>query len=94
MSIVKLRAGETILVAAVDPDLEIGGGPIIPPDLGLGIPTHPIVLPPDPTDPLPPSGAHPSHPISRPDLKPTRLYCHRKENFRRRLTPAPRQTGN
>jgi hypothetical protein len=38
-SIIKLKAGETVLVAATDPDLGIGGGPIIPPDLGLGIPT-------------------------------------------------------
>ena len=64
MPIVKLKAGETVLVAAVDPSLEIGGGPVIPPeappvdpgygiDLGLGYlrPTHPIVLPP----PVPPT---------------------------------------
>lgn len=28
MAIIKLKAGETVIVAAVDPDLEIGGGPM------------------------------------------------------------------
>lgn len=62
--IIKLKAGETVLVAAVDPNLVIGGGPMpggegpVDPgygiDIGLGTPEHPIVLPPDPTQPLPP----------------------------------------
>ena len=69
MAVIKLRAGQTVLVAAVDPSLEVGGGPMpgggdqpVDPgygiDIGLGIPTHPIVLPPDPTQPLllPPPG--------------------------------------
>lgn len=54
--------------------LEIGGGPIYPPEAGgsPGVPTHPIVLPGDPSwgDPhpehpivMPPSDAHPEHPI-------------------------------
>lgn len=70
MAIVKLKAGETVIVAAVDPDLEVGGGPMpgggdqpVDPgygiDLGLGFlrPSHPIVLPP-PTVPIepPPEG--------------------------------------
>jgi len=69
MAIIKLRAGETVVVAAIDPSLEIGGGPMpggegpVDPgygiDLGLGYlrPTHPIVLPP-PTVPIepPPEG--------------------------------------
>jgi hypothetical protein len=67
MAIVKLKAGETVLVAAVDPSLEIGGGPMpgggdkpVDPgygiDLGLGFlrPTHPIVLPPPVTPPTTP----------------------------------------
>lgn len=66
MAVIKLKAGETVLVAAVDPSLEIGGGPMpgggdkpVDPgygiDLGLGYlrPTHPIVLPP-PVTPTPP----------------------------------------
>jgi hypothetical protein len=63
MPIIKLKAGETVLVAAVNPDLVIGGGPMpggggpVDPgygiDIGLGVPSHPIVLPPDPTQPLP-----------------------------------------
>jgi hypothetical protein len=71
MAIIKLKAGESVLVAAVDPNLSIGGGPMpgggapVDPgygiDIGLGVPSHPIVLPPDPTQPLPPSGAHPDH---------------------------------
>lgn len=70
MAAIKLRPGETVVVAAVDPSLEIGGGPMpgggdqpVDPgygiDLGLGYlrPTHPIVLPP-PTVPVepPPEG--------------------------------------
>jgi hypothetical protein len=69
MPAIKLRPGETVVVAAIDPSLEIGGGPMPggdPPvdpgygiDLGLGYlrPTHPIVLPP-PTVPIepPPEG--------------------------------------
>jgi hypothetical protein len=67
MAIVKLKAGETVVVAAVDPKLEIGGGPMpgggdkpVDPgygiDLGLGYlrPTHPIVLPPPVVPPTPP----------------------------------------
>ena len=56
MNIVKLKAGETVFVAAVMP----GQGPDqgLPPDLGLGTPEHPIVLPPDPTQPLPPRPDH------------------------------------
>ena len=55
MAVIKLKAGETVIVAAVDPSLEIGGGPMpgggdqpVDPgygiDLGLGWlrPTHPI----------------------------------------------------
>ena len=77
MAVIKLKAGETVLVAAIDPSLGIGGGPIVPPDLGLGIPTHPIVLPPDPSDPIPshpivvPPGGVPSHPIAQPPGVPT-----------------------
>lgn len=72
MAIVKLKAGETVIVAATIPGLEVGGGPMpgggapVDPgygiDLGLGYlrPTHPIVLPPPgtPTHPivLPPEG--------------------------------------
>lgn len=74
MAVIKLRAGQTVLVAAVDPNLVIGGGPMPGgPDLGLGIPTHPIVLPPDPTQPLPPvdpgynpPGVGPGTPGTRP----------------------------
>jgi len=67
MAVVKLKAGETVVVAAIDPKLEIGGGPMpgggdkpVDPgygiDLGLGYlrPTHPIALP--PTLPAPPTG--------------------------------------
>ena len=58
MALIKLKAGETVVVAAIDPSLEIGGGPMpggeAPVDPGYGIdaglgylrPTHPIVLPP------------------------------------------------
>ena len=65
MPIVKFKAGETVLVAAVDPSLEIGGGPVIDPRRPRSIPatvsssrrsgdlrpTHPIVLPPPVPDP-------------------------------------------
>lgn len=70
MAAIKLKPGETVVVAAVDPSLEIGGGPMpgygdkpVDPgygiDLGLGYlrPTHPIVLPPPvepPTAPVDP----------------------------------------
>lgn len=68
MAAIKLKAGESVVVAAVDPSLEIGGGPIIPTqpdkpvdpgygiDLGLGWlrPTHPIVLPPPVVPSTPP----------------------------------------
>jgi hypothetical protein len=64
-TIVKLKAGESALVAAVNPDLVVGGGPMPggkPPvdpgygiDLGLGYlrPTHPIAPggTPPPVDP-------------------------------------------
>jgi hypothetical protein len=73
MAVIKLKAGETVLVAAVNPDLKPDNtlpgqqpkpdqglpkpeAPVDPGygiDLGLGVPTHPIVLPPDPTKPLP-----------------------------------------
>lgn len=63
MAVIKLKAGETVLVAAVNPDLVVGGGPMpggsapVDPgygiDVGLGTPEHPIVLPPDPAQPLP-----------------------------------------
>ena len=64
MPVIKLRAGQTVIVAAIDPNLEVGGGPMpgggdqpVDPgygiDIGLGTPEHPIVLPPDPTQPLP-----------------------------------------
>ena len=71
MSIIKLRAGETVLVAAVDPSLHPDQGlpkpeaPVDPGygiDLGLGIwgptdprPTHPIVLPPPVEPTVPPT---------------------------------------
>jgi hypothetical protein len=59
MAVIKLKAGETVVVAAVDPSLEIGGGPMpgggdqpVDPwygiDLGLGY------LRPDNTLPVPP----------------------------------------
>jgi hypothetical protein len=70
MAVIKLKAGESVLVAAVDPNLVIGGGPMpgggapVDPsygiDIGLGTPEHPIVLPPDPTQPLP-QPPHPDH---------------------------------
>ena len=73
MAVVKLKAGETVIVAAVDPNLEIGGGPMpggdAPVDPGYGIdigmggikPSHPIVLPP---------GGIPTHPIVLPPPAP------------------------
>jgi hypothetical protein len=66
MAAIKLKPGETVVIAAIDPSLEIGGGPmpgggdgLVDPgygiDVGLGWlrPTHPIVLPPpvNPTTP-------------------------------------------
>ena len=68
MATIRLKPGETCVVVAQDPKLEIGGGPVIPTqpdkpvdpgygiDLGLGYlrPTHPIVLPPPVTPPTPP----------------------------------------
>ena len=67
MPAIKLRPGETVVVAAIDPSLEVGGGPMpgygdqpVDPDygidLGLGYlhPEHPIVLPPPvPVEPPP-----------------------------------------
>jgi len=74
-TIVKLKAGETVLVAATDPNLGIGGGPVVPPtttptppvdpgygvDVGLGPirPAHPIVLPPT----TPPTEPTPPEPV-------------------------------
>lgn len=66
MTTIKLRAGQTILVAAVDPNLKPDQG-LPGPDLGLGTPTHPIILPGDPTHPIakpPSSPGTPTHPIS------------------------------
>lgn len=67
MATIRLKPGETCVVVAQDPKLEIGGGPMpggadkpVDPgygiDLGLGYlrPTHPIVLPPLVTPPTPP----------------------------------------
>ena len=52
MTTVRLKPGDRLIVVAQDPSLAIDN--TLPgPDLGLGIPTHPIVLPPDPTQPLP-----------------------------------------
>jgi hypothetical protein len=64
MAAIRLKAGQSVVVVAVDPSLEVGGGPMpgggdqpVDPgygiDLGLGTPSHPIVLPPDPAQPLP-----------------------------------------
>jgi hypothetical protein len=74
MAAIKLKPGETVIVAAVDPSLVIGGGPMPgggPPvdpgygiDLGLGYlrPTHPIA----------PGGSPgtPTHPIVLPPEGP------------------------
>jgi hypothetical protein len=65
MAAIRLRPGQSVIVVAQDPSLEVGGGPMpgygdkpVDPgygiDLGLGIPTHPIVLPPDPSQPIDP----------------------------------------
>ena len=75
MAAIKLKPGETVVVAAVDPSLEVGGGPMpgggdepVDPgygiDLGLGFlrPTHPIA----PGGPPP----QPTHPIVLPDPVP------------------------
>jgi hypothetical protein len=64
MAAIKLKAGESVLVAAVDPALYPDHGLPVPPapvdpgygiDLGLGYlrPTHPIVLPPPVEPPVP-----------------------------------------
>jgi hypothetical protein len=75
MAAIKLKAGESVVVAAVDPSLEIGGGPMpgggdqpVDPgygiDLGLGWlrPTHPIVLPPPVEPPVQPPEPPPVDP--------------------------------
>ena len=54
MATIRLKPGDRITVVAQDPSLVVGGGPMPGGDLGLGHPEHPIVLPPDPTQPLPP----------------------------------------
>ena len=66
MAIVKLRAGETVLVSAVDQNLKPDQGLPSGPDLGLGTPSHPIILPGDPTHPIakPPQPGTPTHPIA------------------------------
>lgn len=61
-------------------DVGVGGGPIIPPGTSPPVvwpgpgPSHPIVLPGDPSwgggGQPPPSGAHPSHPIYYPGAHP------------------------
>jgi len=68
-NIVKLEAGQTVLVAATMPGQGPDQGLPTPPDLGLAVPSHPIVLPPDPTQPIPPPT--PTHPIAGLDPKPS-----------------------
>ena len=71
MAIVKLKAGETVLVAAVVEGQGPDQGLPTPPDLGLGIPSHPIILPGDPTHPIAKPPGVPSHPIAKPPGTPS-----------------------
>ena len=70
MAIVKLRAGETVLVAATVPGQGPDQGLPEGPDLGLGTPTHPIILPGNPTHPIARPPGAPSHPIAGPPSPP------------------------
>lgn len=72
MATIRLKPGDRITVVAQDPSLKPDQGL---PDLGLGTPEHPIVLPPDPAQPIDPPHPdhtlpgdlpHPEHPITLP----------------------------